>query len=548
MFHGRTDLPSGRTAAALFAPFVSISPGSRAQDEDSRQAWKELNSRVVAAYQAGNYVGATSLAQEALELARRSFGDEDPATLASMNILAELYRSQRRYAEAEPLVVKCLEATQRVLGEEHPDTLRSMNNLAGLYESQGRYGEAEPLYVKCLETRRRVLGEEHPNTLQSTNNLAALHQSQGRYGEAEPLYVKCMQARRRVLGEEHPDTLSSTNNLALLYKSQGRYGEAESLYVKCLEAKRRILGEEHPDTLLTARNLGVLLLASGKREEGARTFLENSRATEGWVRRSLTGLSRDASESLFGAEELATFVLVDTALAPGAKTETATWALERILWRKGLFGRMAARRERLSRLAASTDAEIAVLATELQDLRSQYSSLALAGPGEGVPWQSYRDELARVARRIDEIEKDLALRTKGMGVIEPPFEGAVDSVAASLGEDGALVEVVAYRPAEHGRKVEWKPWRYAAFVLRRGAGGPVVRVTDLGAADEIDRRVTNFRKAITLERSPLSSAIDRAARELHETIWAPLAPHLSGVRRVYFAPDGQLSLLPLAAL
>ncbi|MBI4615525.1 MAG: tetratricopeptide repeat protein, partial [Planctomycetes bacterium] len=152
MFRGRTERGSCRMVAALFALLWSISPGSRAQDVDSRQAWNELNSRVVAAYQAGKYAGATTLAQEALELARRSFGDEDPATLTSMNNLARLYRSQGRYGEAEPLFVKCLEATRRVLGEEHPDTLTSINSLAMLYSYQGGYGEAEPLYVKCLET------------------------------------------------------------------------------------------------------------------------------------------------------------------------------------------------------------------------------------------------------------------------------------------------------------------------------------------------------------------------------------------------------------
>ncbi|MBI4615257.1 MAG: tetratricopeptide repeat protein [Planctomycetes bacterium] len=113
MFHGCTKLPAGRTAAALIALFLSISPGSRAQGDDPRQAWNELNSRVVAAYQAGNYAGATSLAQEALELARRSFGEEDPATLESINNLAILYGSQGRYGEAE-------DTSQEVRRRAHP--------------------------------------------------------------------------------------------------------------------------------------------------------------------------------------------------------------------------------------------------------------------------------------------------------------------------------------------------------------------------------------------------------------------------------------------
>jgi len=47
-----------------------------------------------------------------------------------------------------------------------------MNDLADLYRSQGKYALAEPLLSKALEVRRRVLGPEHPDTLLVMSNLA----------------------------------------------------------------------------------------------------------------------------------------------------------------------------------------------------------------------------------------------------------------------------------------------------------------------------------------------------------------------------------------
>ena len=73
----------------------------------------------------------------------------------------------------------------QVLGERHPRMISSLANLAELYRSQGRYGEAEPLLKQALQLNREVLGERHPSTLISLNNLALLYVSQGRYGEAE---------------------------------------------------------------------------------------------------------------------------------------------------------------------------------------------------------------------------------------------------------------------------------------------------------------------------------------------------------------------------
>ncbi len=56
----------------------------------------------------------------------------------------------------------------------------SLNNLANLYRSQGRYTEAEPLYLQALDLRKRLLGDNHPLVALSLNNLALLYDSQGR--------------------------------------------------------------------------------------------------------------------------------------------------------------------------------------------------------------------------------------------------------------------------------------------------------------------------------------------------------------------------------
>jgi hypothetical protein len=50
-----------------------------------------------------------------------------------MASLAETYRNQGRWKEAEELGVQVRETRTRVLGQEHPDTLASMANLAETY-------------------------------------------------------------------------------------------------------------------------------------------------------------------------------------------------------------------------------------------------------------------------------------------------------------------------------------------------------------------------------------------------------------------------------
>ncbi len=58
-----------------------------------------------------------------------------------------------RYDEALPFWKKALKLGQREFGPEHPSTAMLLNNLAELYRLQGRYAEAEPLYKRALARR-----------------------------------------------------------------------------------------------------------------------------------------------------------------------------------------------------------------------------------------------------------------------------------------------------------------------------------------------------------------------------------------------------------
>ncbi|MBP5977263.1 tetratricopeptide repeat protein, partial [Brasilonema sp. CT11] len=73
--------------------------------------------------------------------------------------LGRFYEGQGLYALAKPWLEQCISVVQSRLGEEHPDVATSYNNLAEVYRSQGRYTDAEPLYIKASELLRRLLGD-----------------------------------------------------------------------------------------------------------------------------------------------------------------------------------------------------------------------------------------------------------------------------------------------------------------------------------------------------------------------------------------------------
>ncbi len=76
----------------------------------------------------------------------------------------------------------------------------SLNNLAELYRLQGRYAEAEPLYERSLAIREKALGAEHPHVATSLENYSALLRKTGRDAEAAR-----MEARAKKMRTKHPE-------------------------------------------------------------------------------------------------------------------------------------------------------------------------------------------------------------------------------------------------------------------------------------------------------------------------------------------------------
>jgi len=143
------------------------------------------------------------------------------------------------------------------LGEENNLTLRSKALVADLYRNQGRWEEAEQLEVKVMETSWAKLSADHPSTLTSMANLASTYWNQRRWEDAEQLFVKVMEIRKAKLGADHPSTLTSMANLALAYQTQGRWEEAEQLEVKVMETSRAKLGADHPYTAVGKTRTGT---------------------------------------------------------------------------------------------------------------------------------------------------------------------------------------------------------------------------------------------------------------------------------------------------
>lgn len=200
-------------------------------------------------YELGNFKAAESALRQVAAVYR-----EDPIVL---NDLAVVLAREAKYTEAKPMFERSLEIAQATLGPQSPDVANTLNNLAEVYRYQGDFAEAEKRYQQALVT----FGPASPLLARLLNNMAALYDDQGKPEKAENLYLGALKMDQDELPADHPDIARDLNNLGLFYRTYGgkaKYGEAEKLLTQALDIRKKVLGKSHPDVARTLSNLAGL--------------------------------------------------------------------------------------------------------------------------------------------------------------------------------------------------------------------------------------------------------------------------------------------------
>ena len=174
--------------------------------------------------------------------------------------------------------------------------------------------------------------------------------------------------------------------------------------------------------------------------------------------------------------------------------------------------------------------------------RKQFSTLTFRGPGTSPP-NPTAQRLDTLAREQERLEADLSTRSAAFRQAVAPI--TLEGVRQALPADAVLIEWFRYQPFDPKAKDEKAKWgapRYVAYVLKR-SGEPVA--IDLGGAEPIDALITQLRTALT---DPTRTYFKEVAEALSEKLIQPLQPYLAQSERLLLSPDGELNLVPFAAL
>ena len=221
----------------------------------------------------GEHEEAGKYLRRALKEAVAGFGKDDPHVAAARNNLAELYRLQRRWDEAERLYTDAARALEKHYGPGHPAAATATHNLGGCKLARGDHAGAYKTYAAAAKKKAASLGVQHPDYAQTLFHMAEAKRAGGDHEACAVLLERSV----RVLDEcGQSDSAQSLRRMERLAQVRGEllgdHVTAERLRSKVLEARIRI-SRAHGDHTQGKRGT-VRDLASSQRRAAVATAHE----------------------------------------------------------------------------------------------------------------------------------------------------------------------------------------------------------------------------------------------------------------------------------
>ncbi len=482
-----------------------------------------LSDLATLAFDRGLWGKSEELERHALEIRRSSLGEDDPAVATSLRELGAIYTQQGRYSEAEASFAAALARFEQADPPDPPAVADALGSLGEVYRAQGRYQEAEERLRRAVELTRQA-GETNPSVATALNNLAGLYKDQSRYDEAEPLLARAIE-----IWESDPETgpadlAIARMNLAELYRLQGRYADARRLAAEALSRARQILGPDSPELAWYLDQLALADTELGRTGESEALYREAEALYEEAI--ALLERAQEPGHPLFAknlgdlarllirsrryaeAEELYRRALeVDQAVFGPDHPETAV-TLTRLARCAALRGDQPAHiLEMADRALGILGSTSAYPEARIDGLALKAEALALQGDLAGAR--------ARMAEALAEVE-ELRPRTGGGEGTRAEFlsryTGYSDEMVAWQVEAGD--PAAALETAERARaRVLLDQLAAGRVDLRHGIPEEVLRPLEQ-ELETLDARLTEYRSRIEVTRSRPDLSGQERAREI----------------------------------
>ncbi len=491
----------------------------------------------------GEYGEAAALWERGVESAEKHHPGS-PVYAAMMANLGQLSMDTGNYDRAKQQLEHALPLYEKFWGLESSNMAELLTLLGRLSFEQREIQSAEQFHRRALTLREKIFGMNHAFVATSLLGLAKALQAQQKYDEAEAAYQRALQINEKIYSEKDWRWGAGMRDWGKLYQERGDYVRAEQFIRRALMSYEQSLGLNHPYVFEARSDLMTLCLAQGRVNDALIEQQQAAKISELNLSRNLMAGSENQKLRYLEKfrHEIDDTVSLHVNHLPN-QPEAMQLAFQTLLRRKSrALDEMGGALQLLRLRAGSVAAKVF---DKLSDRLAQLSVLTTRGP-ENLSRENYLAKVHQVNEDIEKLQSELSKHSLEFQATAAPT--TLESVRKALPANAALVEFIRFKPSGKQGLKDKAGDQYAAYILLSDG---TLSWTPLGNADEIESLVKAWLRAIAPKQPNETfsiSQVKKLASQVDTLVMQPVRKKLKDVRQIFVAPDGDLHLVPFAAM
>jgi CHAT domain-containing protein/tetratricopeptide (TPR) repeat protein len=469
------------------------------------------------------------------ELERRPLPKDPTATERKdyaqlLNSIATLYVKMGRYENALKLAKIALNEIETAYGKNHTDYYINLETLAQIELVLGMYEESAKMYAECEKGLKSLVGENHIYYGLIVNNAAECYRRMGKNMEAKQNFEKAKTVFEQNKLTETAYYSLIINNIAVMDIELKNYIQAEKMLTQALELTEKSVSKNHPDYQIILSNLSVLCNINGKTDKAKEYALQSKNHYISQVQSVFPTMTEKEKLEFISVADMIfnNFNLIVTKNA-SKYPEMVGEMYNNILALKGIATNSTVKTRQ--KILNSGDTKLINLYNQWQKTNQMIAKGALMTEKEqkdtGINLDSLNISAQNLSRDIAYLSRDIVKETE----ICPKWQ----DIQKKLTDGEAAIEVKKLiNPLDKNAD----SIQYAVLIVTSKSVQPILVLFIKGSALENEYYGT-------YSRNVRNKLLDE---ESYDNYWKPIAEKLTGIKRVYFSPDGVFNKISLLGL
>jgi CHAT domain-containing protein len=443
------------------------------------------------------------------------------------NNLAMTYLEMNKLNDAETLMKSSIDEAGKVMKDNSSNFIKLQINLANIYRFQKKYPQAEELFLNAIKVKEKKMGA-HPDLAHLKSGLAQLYMDMNKTAEVEKLLQSAYDINKRKLGDNNPATVSSQQELGNFHRYSRNENKAIDLLQKVVDKKKTIYGEDHPNYIQALEDLAIAQSQNNNIAAAKPNYLKVMESTQKYITTYFNTLN-DNEKTLYWdktANRLQRFYSFVCSNADNSQDLIVPFYNTAINTKGFLL---------------NNSSKIRNIISESEDisLKDSYKQWLETKENLNSAYQLSKEELYEehvnidsLQKRADELERELSSKSSEFKEAGEVQTIKSENIQALVAPNEAVVEIVLVNDYLNGFTGKQT---FKALVVKSTG----VQLINMGDADVIQTAVKAFRGK-TIDRKP--------ENEAYAATWKNLDAALTGVTKLYLALDGIYHQLSINAL